>query len=414
MSFRKHISPVLLIAFSLLVCMRADDVLAQVQDQTGQLRITGSSTAPALELRDANNWVSGWGNNLKITANNFPSLRLHATNSNKTAMIGNHDDGALWFTVNGSGDTPGNLAMILTPTSRVGVGTTAPDGVLDLRSGAPIAYVSGTAANLNTGLTLRNEANASKGELLFAGSNIAGHKYFGLINRSADYLGIFSANTIRLQTSDPDKVRMFVDTIGQVGIGSTAPRGLLHVDGNGQNGNTHLVLQNVAPTDALYGGTSLQFINRAAGAAEYSWRINTTGNTAGFGYTANAFEVWEYAPGLPAVGRLKILKNTPGNDRPLILDGTGNLQVSGNLHATGDISATGVIKAKYQDLAELVPSKQTLTSGTVVTLDSNDLAHVRASARSYDTAVAGVISAQPGIVLGEAGEGKVKSQRLVA
>lgn len=46
-------------------------------------------------------------------------------------------------------------------------------------------------------------------------------------------------------------------------------------------------------------------------------------------------------------------------------------------------------------------------SGTVVVLDTYRPNQVVASTASYDTRVAGVISTQPGIALGEAGEKKV-------
>ncbi len=46
-------------------------------------------------------------------------------------------------------------------------------------------------------------------------------------------------------------------------------------------------------------------------------------------------------------------------------------------------------------------------AGTVVALDPEKSNQVLASAEAYDTRVAGVVSAQPGITLGERGEGKV-------
>ena len=76
------------------------------------------------------------------------------------------------------------------------------------------------------------------------------------------------------------------------------------------------------------------------------------------------------------------------------------LVVDGNIHVTGNINA------KYQDLAEWVPSNSDLAPGTVVVLDPAIGNGVMASAAAYDTAVAGVVSAQPGIILGEAGSGK--------
>ena len=65
------------------------------------------------------------------------------------------------------------------------------------------------------------------------------------------------------------------------------------------------------------------------------------------------------------------------------------------------------IKAHYQDLAEWVPSVTPIAPATVVVLDAARSNHVSASFRSYDTSVAGVVSAQPGIALGEEGPSKV-------
>jgi hypothetical protein len=83
------------------------------------------------------------------------------------------------------------------------------------------------------------------------------------------------------------------------------------------------------------------------------------------------------------------------------------LDVVGNINATGDITAVGSISAKYQDVAEWVPSTQKLSAGTVVVLDAARNNHVQASSEAYDTRVAGVVSAQPGLILGEGGDGKV-------
>jgi hypothetical protein len=86
--------------------------------------------------------------------------------------------------------------------------------------------------------------------------------------------------------------------------------------------------------------------------------------------------------------------------------GIGTGAPTAKLHVAGDIKVDGNINAKYQDVAEWVPSTQRLSAGTVVVLDSERPNHVLASTIAYDTAVAGVISARPGLTLGEAGEGK--------
>lgn len=96
----------------------------------------------------------------------------------------------------------------------------------------------------------------------------------------------------------------------------------------------------------------------------------------------------------------------------ILQDSSGNVGIGtptslATLDVQGNINVSGNINAKYQDMAEWVPSTQELTAGTVVALDPERSNHVLASAQAYDTRVAGVISAQPGISLGEGGEGKV-------
>jgi hypothetical protein len=87
--------------------------------------------------------------------------------------------------------------------------------------------------------------------------------------------------------------------------------------------------------------------------------------------------------------------------------GIGTAAPAAKLDVNGDIRVSGNINAKYQDVAEWVPTTQKLDTGTVVVLDTQHSNHVAASHSAYDTRVAGVISAQPGISLGEKGEGKV-------
>lgn len=81
------------------------------------------------------------------------------------------------------------------------------------------------------------------------------------------------------------------------------------------------------------------------------------------------------------------------------------LSVQGNANFNGTVTGTN-IKAHYQDVAEWVPATTDLTPGTVVILNRGRSNEVMASATAYDTTVAGVVSAQPGLSLGIEGEGK--------
>jgi hypothetical protein len=78
------------------------------------------------------------------------------------------------------------------------------------------------------------------------------------------------------------------------------------------------------------------------------------------------------------------------------------------LDVTGTIHATQVIGATYQDVAEWVPAGESLTPGTVVVLNRERDNEVIASRSAYDTAVAGVVSKQPGLLLGEASPSKAQ------
>ena len=87
--------------------------------------------------------------------------------------------------------------------------------------------------------------------------------------------------------------------------------------------------------------------------------------------------------------------------------GIGTTTPANKLHVAGSITVDGNINAKFQDVAEWVDSSQELAAGTVVVLDPAKSNQVIASTESYDSRVAGVISRQPGLALGEPGSGRV-------
>ena len=76
------------------------------------------------------------------------------------------------------------------------------------------------------------------------------------------------------------------------------------------------------------------------------------------------------------------------------------------LRVAGNVVVDGNIGAKYQDVAEWVETDVPLEAGTVVIVDPARPNRVVPSQRAYDTRVAGAVSAQPGLILGEQGEGK--------
>jgi hypothetical protein len=92
-----------------------------------------------------------------------------------------------------------------------------------------------------------------------------------------------------------------------------------------------------------------------------------------------------------------------GNGRVGI--GIGNAAPSAMLQVGGDVAVSGNIAAKYQDVAEWVDAPA-MEAGTVVTLNPERSNQVVPSIHAYDTSVAGVVSARPGVILGESGPGK--------
>jgi hypothetical protein len=86
--------------------------------------------------------------------------------------------------------------------------------------------------------------------------------------------------------------------------------------------------------------------------------------------------------------------------------GIGTATPTALLHVAGDAVVDGNIAAKYQDVAEWVESGAPLAPGTVVVVDPTAANRVRPATTAYDVGVAGAVSRQPGLVLGERGASK--------
>jgi len=187
-------------------------------------------------------------------------------------------------------------------------------------------------------------------------------------------------------------------TSGNVGIGSTNPAARLDVRG----GADAAVL---IGDRGFAGSVGLEFLG--SGYKHAGLRFDGDNLIVENASNSHLPSTWYNAQPMNLIvrnGNLGV--GTTGPAERLEVNGNLKLTGTGNITAAGTIEG-GIIKAKYQDVAEWVESSQELAAGTVVVLDSSKSNQVVASNQSYDTRVAGVISAQPGITLGEKGSQRV-------
>ena len=245
---------------------------------------------------------------------------------------------------------------------------------------------------------------------------------------------------------------VLADLTKNVGIGTNSPGSRVHVTGNttvvsavqvtptmtGNAGATNIGLQ-IAPTQSvaadLFAGINAQVDQ--AGAAS-----GTVGSLIGLAAVARH---WDAITVTDAIGarygianrgtgtitnaygaRILSATNSGGgaitNQYGLYIDNMtgaatnyaifvagGLVHLGSNLNVAGDVTAGGNLAAKYQDVAEWVPSTEfdQLPYGTVVVIDPSATNHVVRSTSEYSTAVAGIISERPGLALGEASKSKV-------
>jgi hypothetical protein len=227
----------------------------------------------------------------------------------------------------------------------VGIGTTTPAALLD---------VSSNTLSSDGVLTLE------------AGGRLTA--------QAGNDLHIVAPNTrsIFFRIGSPDNPRVEIDNIGRLGLGLSG-----------------------APPSALLdaSGTTISFDGILS--LEPGGRLTTrAGNDLNIDAPAN---------------RALFLRN--GGAAKVTVDGSGNVGVgttspAAKLHVAGDLMIDGNIAAKYQDVAEWVDAAEPLEAGTVVIIDHAASNRVKAASRSYDSSVAGAVSPQPGLILGEAGAGK--------
>lgn len=208
-----------------------------------------------------------------------------------------------------------------------------------------------------------------------------------------NFLTVNSAGRLGVGTGAPDAA-IAVDTSNSTGapqIHLNGNPGGLRLSQNGASGSAYILT--TAGYDVNYNGLLMSvnagFNGTQLNTAVSSWAADLGGGFDSFGTKlTDAFTLKRHAANSGAWVNL------------FALDASGNLTVAGN------ITGARVINAVYQDVAEWVPATTKMGPGTVVVLNPDRNNEVMPSEAEYDTRVAGVVSAAPGVLLGTASDSK--------
>jgi len=284
-----------------------------------------------------------------------------------------------------------NEAMRIDPVQNVGIGTPSPTNRLHVEGGLQVGkhltlpgWVNVSAPNVPGFAKLvtpivHNENN-------FFLIHIRGYRY----NDSHDVIDIrcggyaHPGSTLVSPRCETEGTALPVEIGTEIPAGAAAPVVVIRIG--------------IASTVWYFGHFTAEYTGlKAKAAADFSWVVATSDPGTGFSGNTNNVMVDDMN------GTLTLGAAGTGPNRLTV---NGSATVTGNITATGTIS--GVIQATYQDIAEWVPTTVDVAPATVVVLNGDKVNEVMPSYRSYDTSVAGVVSAKPGVVLGAPGESKAQ------
>ncbi len=317
--------------------------------------------------------------------------------------------GALSFRIGDFFSGTDKEQMRLTAEGNLGIGTSDPKvkldvaGMIGAREG--VMFSDGSTLNINRkGVMTRTSASGDVSPSA-AGSGTENHiaKWTDNAGTLGDSIIIETAGgSLGIGTPTPDSLLNIQGTVpsllGHMSVirttGSNNGFGLM-MDATG-SGNNNLGLAVMGAPKASFAWDNsrnfLGFVNFNYSPNDFSLRVNANGSLT-FHDGASSAERFR----ITAAGNVGI-----GTINPL-----AKLDVAGDIIVAGNAVVAGNIAAKYQDVAEWVPARKNIAPATVVSLDLTRTNTVTPSARAYDSHIAGIVSAKPGLILGEAGLDKV-------
>jgi hypothetical protein len=224
-------------------------------------------------------------------------------------------------------------------------------------------------------------SHAGNRDIVRYGQDLGGFSELLSFQANGMVIGTNNATPLILGTSNTNRIHITSD--GKIGMGTPAPTNALHISIADGVLNVPLKLETTG-ADSM---TGLSLKNDAR-----NWHIRVDGGDG------DKLKFYEATAGYvmaidPATGNVGIGTTSPS--------AAYKLHVNGNAHFQGEVTGT-LIRAHYQDVAEWVPASQDMAAGTVVVLNPEQSNEVMPSHQAYDTTVAGVVSEQPGVLLGEA------------
>ncbi|NCN07616.1 hypothetical protein GW933_02880 [Candidatus Falkowbacteria bacterium] len=343
-----------------------------------------------------------------IGSGNGKSLTIAAANAGSSG-----NGGSLFLNSGlGSGGSNGNV-VIANTGGNVGIGTSAPLGKIAVNKNMSDYSTAFTAPHVRL-----QAAN------VLDNTGFVGITYAASTN---DNYG-WSSGALRSDTGQSSFVwkyhnntavgteYMRLDKTGNLGIGTTAPSQTLEINDN--TGTTRLRITDTAENPEI----QLQF---GAGANDH-WGIynsGDSGNNLRFWQGSDRVVIaqntdsqvsfgtsWNVGVDSSDSNKYKISTNAGGDvgiDTKLTLDTAGNGGV------TGDWSVASITVTSGADLAEEFATSEDIETGTVVVLGDYNLGYksVKPSYKSYDSAVVGVVSDNPSVIMGRI---EAKNKAVVA